>query len=124
MDLRGTMLLHHDGRDYPLTIDMGALCTFEDVTGKNGFAMLALLENGGIRKGLIGARDMRALIYGGLKGDAPEMTLELAGRILDANASAFVAGVNAAMPQEGDGPAPEKRPGNRRRPRKRRATSI
>lgn len=121
MNIRGNMNLQHAGKEYALAIDMSALCTFEEVTGKNGFAMLTLLQNGGIQKGLVGARDMRALIYGGLKGHNPEVTLELAGQILDSNASALVGAVQAAVPQDGDLPTSETKPGNRRRPRKRRA---
>lgn len=103
-----------------MTLNMSALCTFEDVTGKNAFSVLRLLAQGGIAAGLIGALDMRALIYAGLKVHHPDMTLELAAEILDSNASALVAAVQAASPQEGDLP-PEKKSGNRSRPRKTRA---
>lgn len=121
MNLQGKIALDHQGRAYNLTIDMSALCVFEDVTGKNGFAMLRLLERGGIAAGLVGARDLRALIYGGLKSHDPDMTLELAGQILDSNAEILAAAVRAASLQEGDLPPSGAKPGNRRRPRKRRA---
>ncbi|MFV0303560.1 MAG: hypothetical protein ACK5IP_22285 [Paracoccus sp. (in: a-proteobacteria)] len=103
-----------------MTIDMAALCAFEDVTGKNGFSMLQLLQNGGIKAGLIMARDLRALIYGGLKSHHPDMTLDLAGMILDSNAEAFSAALRSAAPQPGDIPEDEPSSGKTVRPRARR----
>ncbi|MDS9467349.1 hypothetical protein RGQ15_07145 [Paracoccus sp. MBLB3053] len=122
MNLQGTISLSHDGRAYAMTLDMNALCTFEEVTGKNGFAMLKLLECGGIQAGLVTARDLRALFYGGLRSHQPEITPELAGQILDANAGLLVAAVQAASPQEGDLPQEEKAVGKPHRPRKKRAS--
>lgn len=105
MNLQGRVSLTYEGREYLMTISMAALCVFEEVTGKNGFTTLQLLSRGGIEAGLIGARDLRALVYAGLRVHDPEMTLDLAAEILDANAESFVRGAAAAMPQEGDVPA-------------------
>lgn len=121
MDLQGKVLLTHKGRDYGLTINMSAICAYEDVTGKNGFALLHLMQQGGIQAGLVMARDLRALIYGGLLSHDPTVTLELAGEILDSNAEIFTAALRAASPQEGDAPKDEVAPGKPRRPRTRRA---
>lgn len=121
MNLQGKITLTHDGRAYALTINYAALCTFEEVAGKNGFAMLNLLAAGGLQAGLVSARDLRALIYGGLKAHDDTVTLELAGEILDANPDAFVLAIKASMPAEGDVPKEGGGPGKRRRPKRRRA---
>ena len=117
--MQGTIRLNHDGRAYDLTINYAALCTFEEVTGKNGFAMLNLLARGGLQAGLVSARDLRALVYGGLRAHDGEVTLDLAGAILDSNPDAFRKAIEASMPAEGD--TPREAPGKRRRPRRRRA---
>jgi len=122
MNIQGKVSLVHEGQSYAMVIDMAALCTFEEVTGKNGFAMLKLLERGGIQSGLVSARDLRALVFGGLKSQAPEMTLDLAAQILDSNAGALIAALQAAQPQPGDLPSEEKSPGKARRPRRKRAS--
>lgn len=121
MNLQGKVTLNHDDRSYALTINYAALCTFEDETGKNGFAMLNLLAAGGLQAGLVSARDLRALIYGGLKAHDDTVTLALAGEILDANPEAFVRAIQASMPVEGDAPKEGGDAGKGRRPKRRRA---
>ncbi|WP_313350742.1 hypothetical protein [Paracoccus sp. (in: a-proteobacteria)] len=121
MNLQGKISLNHGGRAYALTINYAALCTFEEETGKNGFAMLNLLAAGGLQAGLVGARELRALIYGGLKAHDDSVTVELAGEILDANPDAFVKALQASMPAEGDVPGEGGSQGKRRRPKRRRA---
>lgn len=120
-NLAGEVGLDHDGKSYRMTINMTALCMFEEVTGKNGFAMLGLLARGGVGAGLIGARDLRALVYGGLRAHHPEMTLELAGEIMDSNAGALQSALAAASPQSEDDPDPESPPEKPTRQRRRRA---
>lgn len=117
--MQGTITLNHGGRAYDLTINYAALCTFEEVTGKNGFTMLTLLGRDGLKAGLVSARDLRALVYGGLRTHDAEVTLVLAGEILDSNPDAFRRAIEASMPAEGD--APSETSGKRRRPRRRRA---
>ncbi|WP_423209122.1 hypothetical protein E2976_18425 [Paracoccus yeei] len=121
MNLQGKITLDHGGRAYALTVNYAALCTFEEETGKNGFAMLNLLAAGGLQAGLVSARDLRALIYGGLKAHDPAVTLDLAGEILDANPDAFLRALQASMPADGDVPREGGGGGKRRRPKRRRA---
>lgn len=121
MNLQGKITLSHGGREYALTINYAALCTFEDETGKNGFAMLNMLASGGLQAGLVSARDLRALIYGGLKAHDETVTLSLAGEILDANPEAFVRAIQASMPVDGDVSKDAVASGKRRRPKRRRA---
>lgn len=120
MNLQGKITLSHGDRSYALTINYAALCTFEEETGKNGFAMLSLLAAGGLQGGLVSARDLRALIYGGLKAHDDTVTLELAGEILDTNPDAFVRAIKASMPQDGDQPGEGGASGKPRRRKRRR----
>ncbi len=119
--MQGKITLNHAGHVYAMTINYAALCTFEEETGKNGFAMLNVLAAGGLQAGLISARDLRALVYGGLKAHDDAVTLELAGEILDANPDAFVKALQASMPAEGDVPKEGGEQGKRRRPKRCRA---
>ncbi|MDF3606128.1 hypothetical protein PE067_08300 [Paracoccus sp. DMF-8] len=121
MNLQGKITLSHDGRSYGLTINYAALCTFEEETGKNGFAMLNLLAAGGLQAGLVSARDLRALIFGGLKTHDADVTIELAGEILDSNPDALVRALQSSLPQDGDVPKEGGGEGKRRRPKRRRA---
>lgn len=120
--MQGKISLEYQGRTYPLTINYAALCSFEEITGKNGFAMLNLLAAGGLQAGLVSARDLRALIYGGLHAHDESVTLEQAGEILDANPDAFARALRAALPADGDAVEEDgKVAKKRRRPRRRRA---
>lgn len=110
MSLNGEVELTHEGKTYRMTINHSALCTFERIAKeeglhvRNGYAMLGLLSRGGVQAGLVGALDVQALIYGGLRVHHPDMTLDLAGAILDSNAGILLAGIEAASPQQGDLP--------------------
>ena len=121
INLSGAVELSHEGQPYRMTINMTALCTYEEVTGKNGFAVLSLLARGGVAAGLVGARDLRALIYGGLRGHHADVTLDLAGEILDSNAGMIQTALAAASPQPGDDPEEENAPGKPTRRKRRRA---
>lgn len=121
MNLNGEVRLTHKGQVHAMTINFAAICTYEAETGKNGFTLLRLLAQGGVNAGLVSARDIRALFYGGLKAHDPGMTIELAEEIIDANPDMLLQALGAAMPVEGDTPAPKANPGKARRPRRRRA---
>ncbi|MBD9528380.1 hypothetical protein [Paracoccus sp. PAR01] len=121
MNLNGQMTLTHKGRVHALTVNFAAICTYEAETGKNGLTMLRLLAQGGVNAGLVSARDIRALFYGGLKTHDPEMTIALAEEIIDTNPDMLLQALGAAMPAEGDTPDPTAKPGKVKRPRGRRA---
>lgn len=121
MSLTGQVSLTYEGQVYPLTINYAAMCIFEEETGKNCFSMLRLLSQGGVNAGLITARELRALFYGGLKAHAADMTIDLAGRILDANPEMLLKALGVALPKEGDTPPVKAKAGKTHRPRRRRA---
>ncbi|MCJ8139354.1 GTA-gp10 family protein [Falsirhodobacter halotolerans] len=102
---KGQVPVTHDGKTYTMALDFNALCDFEDQTGKN-----ALQALDGMESGEVSARDMRALMWAGLKQFHPDMTLPLAGHILAENINAIAEAAALMMPQEGDGgnvPAPK-----------------
>lgn len=91
--IKGEVGLQHEGKEYILVLDFNALCEFEDVSGKPVGDVLDSLQ-----RGKIVARDMRALIWAGLKQRHPDVTLELAGRILSSNPAVLDQGLEAAFP--------------------------
>lgn len=101
---RGEVSLPYEGKDYTMVMDFNALCDFEDKAGKPVGDVLEALQTGKIV-----ARDMRALIWAGLKQRHPDMTLELAGQILSSNPAILDEGLVTAFP------APEAKAGNGKR---------
>lgn len=102
---KGQVSVSYGGKTYTMALDFNALCDFEDQTGKNALQALDGMENGDVS-----AREMRALMWAGLKQFHPEMTLPLAGHILAENINAIAEAAALTMPQEGDGgnvPAPK-----------------
>lgn len=104
---KGEIALSCDGKSYTMVLDFNALCDFEAETGKNA---LTALE--GMERGTVEARDMRALLWAGLRQHHPEITLQDAGRILSENVDAIQRAAMAASPDaagNGKRPSPKKR---------------
>lgn len=106
---RGEVAAKYEGEDYTIVLDFNALCDFEGETGKN-----ALTALDGMEKGEVNASDMRALMWAALRQNHPEMTLQLAGKILSENVGA-IAEASAVMVPDAD------RLGNASSPQKKRA---
>lgn len=100
-EFKGEVGLSYDGRTYILRLDFNALCDFEGETGKNA---LTALE--GLERGEVTASDLRALMWAGLRQEAPEIDLVTAGRILGENQDALVRAAVAASPEPEPGNAP------------------
>ncbi|RRH71994.1 GTA-gp10 family protein [Falsigemmobacter faecalis] len=101
---KGEIALTHAGRNWTLRLDFNALCDFEGETGKNALQALEGLERGDVT-----ASDLRALMWAGLRQEAPEIDLQTAGRILGENQDALIRAATAASPEDEPGNAPRPR---------------
>lgn len=95
---RGEVALIHDGATYTLVLDFNSLCEFEAETGKNALTILD-----GMDVGEVSAVDLRALMWAGLREHHPDITLQMAGRILSANVNALQLAADAAKPEVAQG---------------------
>lgn len=84
--LRGEVSI--PGTSYVLRYDINALCEVEEATGENVPALLARMGDGTPPS----FRTMRALLWGGLRAQHPQMTIADAGKLLgDVGPQAIVA---------------------------------
>ncbi len=74
---RGQVAIEAGGKTYTLKFSTNAICEAEAVSGGRSFGHLC----DGIAA--VDFRAMRALLWAGLKQAHPEMTLDLAGNLLD-----------------------------------------
>lgn len=101
-----------DGRSLTLRYDFDALCEVEDAAGKTISDVLAEISKGSPR-----LKTARALIYGGLSGHHPEITLPEVGEIILSDGPAVMAAMEKAL--SAAFPAAEgKQSGNPRKPRR------
>lgn len=98
--IKGEVALSHDGTTYRMRLDFNALAEFEEQVGGDANA-LALLQN----PAALTALRTRALFWAGLKQCHPDMTLELAGRILSSNMDKLSEAMGAAFPDAEPGNA-------------------
>lgn len=91
--IKGEVALSHDGATFTLVLDFNALAEFEAATGQNAIKVL-----GG---GDLTITQLRALMHAGLRRHHPEMTLEGAGEILQANMDKLGSALASAFPDAG-----------------------
>lgn len=109
--LRGEASYRFGDRTYTFRFDFNALCEIEEADGRPISQVFAELSGGAPR-----LRTLRAIVYGGLRCVQPDVTQELAGEMLLADA----AGVTAAMQRALAGAMPSG--GGDARPRKARTS--
>lgn len=87
-----------------LLLNLNAYCIAEDITGVNYIRKAAALSE-------LNFRDLRALLYAGLKHEDPTLTLEKVGEIVGSNDFGAVGdAVLAAMKESKGEEAPPSRP--------------
>lgn len=91
-----------DGKPVRLTLDMNAVCHFDEATGLNFFEVVKTWEDG---RGLPPARQLRAIVHAALQEHHPDMTAHDAGRLMSADMTIFGDLMAAAMKgiEAGDG---------------------
>lgn len=90
-------------RERTICFDFNALALFEEATGRN------LMESGGWEK--FSAKDIRALLWAGLRRDDSALTIEQVGALMHANnvgeiRVAIEGAITAAMPEKAADPLP------------------
>lgn len=100
--IKGEVALHHEGATYGMRLDFNALAEFEAMIGGDANAMQVLQNPAGLN-----ATKTRALFWAGLKQCHPDMTQELAGKILSANLDKLSEAMGSAFPdaEPGNGAA-------------------
>jgi len=77
---RGSVTFEADGKTYTLHYSTNALCELESLAGESVMRIAAqMADSDGVRLGMV-----RNLIWAGLRDHHPEVTVEDAGRIMDA----------------------------------------
>lgn len=107
---KGEVALKYGDESFTMVMDFNALCDFEGETGKDALKFMEDMENGEAS-----VVEIRVMMWAALRQLHPDMTLQLAGRILSENADAIQRAAAAAAP------AAESKPGNAKRPAKARA---
>lgn len=96
----GEITTEVDGQTYKLRLDFNAMAEFEDATGKEAFAVFAAFENG-----KASVKDMRAILWAGLREHHPDVDMKGAGAILSHDVDILRQLLEACMPGEGEAPA-------------------